>query len=150
MIMASDIEVNRLRLAARRAGPGPAIQLSALDAQYLPFPDGYFDSVVGTLVFCSVPDPSRALAEIRRVLRRPDPASGRTGGRIYLIDHVRSHREWIGQVQDLCAPLWLAITGGCHLNRDTESTVREAGFRLAKVKVGWAGLLKLMVGSMDC
>jgi ubiquinone/menaquinone biosynthesis C-methylase UbiE len=111
--------------------------LSAADAQRLPFPTAHFDSVVGTLVFCSIPDPQQALAEIRRVLK--------PGGRLFLIDHVRSHQSWLGHTQDFLAPAWLAVTGGCNLNRNTEATVRATGYDLERLEIGWGGLLKLMV-----
>ncbi|MBM4425229.1 MAG: class I SAM-dependent methyltransferase [Chloroflexi bacterium] len=135
-VSAFDVEMDRVREAARR---GHSIRLAAADAQQLPFPDVRFDSVVATLVFCSIPDPAAALGEIRRVLK-PD-------GRLYLIDHVRSHHHWLGRAQDFLAPAWLWATGGCNLNRDTESTVRRAGFEIEKLKVGFGGLLKLMVST---
>lgn len=136
-VSAFDIDVGRVRSAARRRKPGQPIRLAAANAQHLPFPDHHFDSVTGTLVFCSIPDPAQALAEIRRVLR-PD-------GRLYLIDHVRSHHEWLGLTQDFLAPAWLAVTSGCNLNRDTESIVRRAGFEIDRLKIGFGGLLKLMI-----
>ncbi|MEP7359602.1 MAG: hypothetical protein ABI847_20285 [Anaerolineales bacterium] len=49
------------------------------------------------------------------------------------------------RAQDLLAPLWLWTTGGCHLTRDTETTVRQSGFDLEQLKIGWGGALKLMV-----
>jgi ubiquinone/menaquinone biosynthesis C-methylase UbiE len=136
-IAAFDIDLDRVRSASRQRASGRPIRLAAANAQQLPFPDSYFDSVVGTLVFCSIPDPAQALAEIRRVLN-PD-------GRLYLIDHIRSHHKWLGQTQDFLAPAWLAVTGGCNLNRNTESTVRQAGFEIEKLKAGFGGLLKLMI-----
>ncbi len=52
------------------------------DAQDLPFATGSFDSVVCTYALCSVPDDSRAIGEMRRVLK--------PGGRLILVDHIRS------------------------------------------------------------
>jgi ubiquinone/menaquinone biosynthesis C-methylase UbiE len=138
-LSAFDLEIDRVRSAAQRPVPQLSVRVAAADAQQLPFPEGNFDSVVGTLVFCSIPNPPQALAEIRRVLK-PD-------GRLYLIDHVRSHQQWLGRTQDFLAPAWLTVTGGCNLNRDTETTVRRAGFEIEKLKVGWGGLLKLMIVS---
>lgn len=136
-ISAFDLDVERVRIAARQRNYSPPVRLSSADAECLPFRDATFDSVVGTLVFCSIPNPSQALAEVRRVLK-PD-------GRLYLIDHVRSHQPWLGGLQDVLAPTWLWCSGGCNLNRDTESTVRHNGFKIEKLKIGWGGLLKLMV-----
>ena len=67
-------------LAARRRAPG--VPLIQGDAQALPFRDGVFDTVVSGLVFCSVPDPARGLAEVKRVLR--------PGGTLRMLEHVRA------------------------------------------------------------
>jgi ubiquinone/menaquinone biosynthesis C-methylase UbiE len=89
------------------------------DAQALPFRTGAFDTVVSGLVFCSVADPPRALAEIKRVLR--------PRGELRMLEHVRSRIRWRAVLQDLIQPAWTWLAGGCHPNRDTESTVERAG-----------------------
>jgi SAM-dependent methyltransferase len=141
-VTAFDYDTGRVEAAARRsrqvsAARGVPIPLTVADAERLAWADHAFDSVVGTLVFCSIPNPDRALAEIRRVLR--------TDGCLFLVEHVRSHHAWLGVTQDGLAPAWRAVTGGCHLNRDTEATVRAAGFTVEQCKIGYAGLLKLLV-----
>jgi ubiquinone/menaquinone biosynthesis C-methylase UbiE len=45
------------------------VEVTYADAQRLPFADESFDTVVSALVFCTIPNPYAALAEIRRVLR---------------------------------------------------------------------------------
>ena len=67
------------------------------------------------------------------------------GGRLYLVEHVRSHQRWLGQAQDWLAPAWLWATGGCHLNRQTLDTVRGAGFCVEELRTGLGGLLQLIV-----
>jgi len=133
-VAAFDYDPARVRDAAKRRAPIP---LSIADAQHLAWADRQFDSVVGTLVFCSIPQPESALAEIRRVLKPQ--------GRLFLLEHVRSHHEWLGALQDALNPAWHWITGGCNLNRDTEGTLRAAGFAVEQRRVLYAGLLKLMV-----
>ncbi len=86
----------------------------------LPFADESFDSIVVTLVFCSVNDPSRGMSEIRRVLK--------PGGSLLMIEHVRARGAIIAAIQTLVTPLTRLMVGNCHWNRDTERTVREAGF----------------------
>ena len=103
---------------ARRRGPGvPLVQGSA---EALPFRDATFDTVVASLAFCSVADPARGLAEVKRVLR---PA-----GRLRMLEHVRSRRAWKAAFQDRVQPLWTWASGGCRPNRDTERAVEAAGF----------------------
>src|SRR5579871_3336839 len=82
-VVATDVEAETMqgaRYIFRRFRQGLALSLA--DAQRLPFANASFDAVVETLVFCSIPDPQRALVEIARVLK--------PGGRFYSIDHVRA------------------------------------------------------------
>jgi ubiquinone/menaquinone biosynthesis C-methylase UbiE len=107
---------------ARARIRAPLASLVRASAEDLPFRDRAFDTVVSGLVFCSVPDPARGLAEVRRVLA--------PGGALRMLEHVRS-TSWVwGRVQDLLQPAWTWAAGGCHPNRDTERRVEEAGFRI--------------------
>ena len=133
-VLALDVEPARVRAAAGRR-PRPALLVA--DAHDLPWPDGAFSAVVGTLVFCSISQPAAALAEIRRVLQ--------PGGRLFLVEHVRSHRPGLARLQDWLAPAWRRVTGGCNLNRDTEAAVRAAGFELERRQAAYGGMLELMV-----
>lgn len=92
-------------------------------AENLPFDDDSFDTVVATLVFCTVVDPERAVAEARRVLH-PD-------GRLLYIEHVRSPDSTrLAKWQDRVERPWGWIAGGCHPNRPTEETLAAAGLEL--------------------
>jgi ubiquinone/menaquinone biosynthesis C-methylase UbiE len=112
-----DPSLPALRRARRRAAGAVLVQASA---EALPFRDACFDTVLSGLVLCSVGDPARGLAEVRRVLR-PE-------GTLRALEHVRSTATWSGRVQDVLQPAWTRLTGGCHPNRDTERTVQIAGF----------------------
>lgn len=103
---------------ARRRAPGRALVQAA--AESLPFRDASFDTVLSGLAFCSVGNPGRGLAEVRRVLR--------PGGTLRMLEHVRSARPWKAWLQDRVQPAWTRVTGGCHPNRDTERAVEAAGF----------------------
>ena len=118
-VIGLDPEMDSLRRARRRA---PGVPLVCGSAEALPFRSGAFDTVVSGLVLCSVPDPVRGLAEVRRVLR-PD-------GTLRALEHVRSTRRWKARVQDWIQPAWTRFAGGCHPNRDTERTVEAAGFTI--------------------
>lgn len=100
----------------------PEIAVREARAEQLPFEDTSFDHVVATLIFCTVPDVMRGLAEIRRVLR--------PGGTFRFIDHVRNDesRFW-GGLQDRVAPAWRWFGAGCNPNRRTEQAMQQAGFR---------------------
>ena len=106
-----------LARAARRV---PGSRLVQANAEALPFRDRIFDTVVSSFVFCSVPDPARGLAEVKRVLR-PD-------GQLRMLEHVRSRRRWKAAFQDRVQPLWTRLSGGCRPNRETERLVEASGF----------------------
>jgi ubiquinone/menaquinone biosynthesis C-methylase UbiE len=110
---------------ARARRNGTVIGLSQARAEALPFADESFDAVVGTLTFCSIGDPARALNEVRRVLK--------AGGALRLVEHVRMQNRFIAAMQDVLTPMWCRIAGNCHLNRDTLMAVEQAGFRVRRV-----------------
>jgi len=100
----------------------PGVPLVRARAEALPFRDGAFDTVVSGLVFCSVGDVARGLAEVRRVLK--------PGGMLRMLEHVRSRRPFAAWLQDRTQPAWTWFTGGCHPNRATEAAVAAAGFEI--------------------
>jgi ubiquinone/menaquinone biosynthesis C-methylase UbiE len=111
----------RKKLRPKAVTANVPIEVSAAGAEALPFPDASFDTVVSTLVLCTVPDQALALGEIRRVLR--------PGGRLLFVEHVRAAGPW-ARWQDRIEPLWGLLLGGCHPNRDTVSDIEEAGFEI--------------------
>lgn len=119
LVVGLDPQPEALFRARRRA---PGVPLVRGRAEGLPFRDGVFDTVVSGLVFCSVSDPQRGLAEVRRVLR--------PGGRLRMLEHVRAEGRFEAWLQDSLQPAWTRLTGGCHPNRDTEATVESCGFEI--------------------
>ncbi len=99
-------------------------RLLQADVQALPFPDETFDWVVGTLVFCSVPNVVRGLTEIHRVLR--------PGGRVRLLEHVRGHTRLTRFLTEALDPLWYGLNGACHLNRDPARLFPEVGLNIVR------------------
>ena len=115
-----------LARAERRAAVlGLDAELRQAPAEELPFPDQTFDAVVCTLVLCSVGDPRRVLAEVRRTLK--------PRGTLRFIEHVRADGR-LGRIQDFIAPCWQRLAAGCHLNRRTMQTIQESGFRLDRIE----------------
>jgi ubiquinone/menaquinone biosynthesis C-methylase UbiE len=103
----------------------PPIRLAEGLADRLPGSDAEFDAAVASLVLCSVPDQSRALAEIRRVLR--------PGGELRFYEHVRGEGTR-ARLQDVANLAWPHLGAGCHPNRDTVGAIEAAGFRLERVR----------------
>lgn len=125
-LVATEPDPHMLERARRRATElGLAIQIEQAAAEELPFDDRSFDTVICTLVLCTVRDPARALAEVKRVLR--------PGGELRFCEHVRLRNRIGALVQDAISPLWQLIAAGCHPNRDTGRTIREAGFEITQL-----------------
>ena len=114
-----DPDAAALRLAERRS---PGVRLLVAEAEALPFDDASFDWVVSALVLCTVRDPDLALREVRRVLR--------PGGRLRVLEHVRSPHRLVARAQGLANPLWGVVAGGCRLDRPTEEHIASSGFTL--------------------
>ncbi len=98
------------------------INLVQAAAEDLPFAAATFDTVIATLVFCSVTDPARGLQEIRRVLK--------PGGTLYMVEHVRSSKPLVARMQDIVTPVAKRVSGNCHWNRDTARSVTTAGLQI--------------------
>jgi len=118
--------VKRLQahIAERRSGT----RLLQAPAEELPFDDDSFDTVVSTLVLCTVQDQPLALSELRRVLK--------PGGRLLFIEHVRAEDPKLAKWQDRVMPMNRRIAHGCHCNRATLDGIRAAGFDVTDVEHG--------------
>ena len=115
-----------------RAPAGVPVRLEPAPAEYLPFEDGSFDTVVSTLVLCTVSDPGRAVAEVARVLR--------PGGRLLFLEHVRADQGWRQAMQRRSVRPWAAFADGCQCDRPTLETI-EAQMRIASLERGsWKGM----------
>lgn len=91
-----------------------------------PLADSSIDSAVVTWTLCSIPNASRALQEVKRVLK-PD-------GRLIFIEHGRAPDAAVAARQDWLTPMWKRVGGGCHLNRKVDEMIAGAGFRVTELK----------------
>lgn len=110
--------IKRARRRARRLRF--PVRLDQAAAEELPYPDAFFDTAVLTWVLCTIAEPTRAVAEIMRVLK--------PGGRLLYVEHTRSRFPTASKMQDSLTPYWKTLGGGCHLNRDAVALIRAAGF----------------------
>jgi SAM-dependent methyltransferase len=106
------------------------VEVIAAGAEALPFPDDSFDTVVSTLVLCTVPDVPATLREVRRVLR--------PGGQLLFLEHVRapagsSLERW----QNRLHGPWKAFACGCNCNRDLNAALSQAGYATVSAHHEW-------------
>jgi SAM-dependent methyltransferase len=101
-------------------------------AEQLPFEDATIDTVVSTLVLCTVGAPDVALGEIERVLR-PD-------GQLLFIEHVRSDSPTLARWQDRLAEPWRRFAAGCHCNRATLELMDASGFQRHTHPAAWRAM----------
>jgi ubiquinone/menaquinone biosynthesis C-methylase UbiE len=113
------------RLRQRVDAEAPRTEVVQAPAEALPFEDASFDTAVTTLVLCGVDDQSRALSELRRVLRR--------GGRLLFIEHVRSEDPGRARWQDRINFLSRFVSC-CDCNRSTLASIEAAGFEVEGVE----------------
>lgn len=117
-VIAIDSDAAMLRRAHRRADSAPCpVHLQQADAESLPFADSEFDTIVIAFGLCTIPHPDAAVREARRVLKAT--------GRLLFLEHVRSTGRRHARLQDLAAPAWSRLTGGCHPNRPSLETIER-------------------------
>ena len=135
-LTAIDFSPDMLEQAREKFKEDPRnITFLEMDVEDMRFDDDIFDFVVTSCVFCSVPHPVQGLKEIRRVLK--------PGGRLRMLEHVRSSNEVIGQLMD-----WLNFIPvniwGANINRETVNNLKKAGFEDIEVTRLWKDIVKLI------
>ena len=126
-ITLAEPEAPMARRLARRIREQPrAVELVQAPAEQLPLADAQFDTVVSTLVLCTVIDQARALRELRRVLK--------PGGRLLFIEHVRSDEPRLASWQDRLNGVNRVVAYGCNCNRSTLDAIRAAGFTITSLE----------------
>ena len=111
--------------ALKKAKGRQNITLISMDAEHMDFPDNTFDYVVTTFVLCSIPDPVKALKEMRRVLK--------PSGELIAIEHMRSKNSLIANIEDLINPIMFFLIGD-ELTRNTVENIKKAGFTITDEK----------------
>lgn len=128
------IEITNKKL---RENPRSNTRIIQMDAEEMEFADNTFDTVVTSCVFCSVPNAVQGLKEIKRVCQN--------GGKILMLEHVRSQNKATGKFMDIINPIPLYIYGA-NINRRTYENLLKAGFKPNQIEVEnlWFDIVKLI------
>jgi SAM-dependent methyltransferase len=129
-VVGVDPSSRLLAMAGRRARRlGRPARLLQGSAEALPLPDAIADTVLTTWTLCSIPDPVRALRELRRALR--------PGGQLVFVEHGRAPDPRVRRWQARITPVWRRLAGGCHLDRDIPALVAAGGFEIVALDSGY-------------
>jgi ubiquinone/menaquinone biosynthesis C-methylase UbiE len=136
-LTAIEFSPQMLALARKRADAlGREFDLREGDAQDLEFDDRSFDTVIITLALCTIPDDRKAAREAYRVLR--------PGGRLILLEHVRSPALPVRAIQRLLDPLAVRFEAD-HLVREPLDYIAEEGFEVESVERSKWGIVERVV-----
>lgn len=130
--VASEISLEMLEFARNKAGE---IRLVQAGAEALPFAANSFDAAFATLVFCSIPNPRNAFAELQRIVKQ--------GGKIVLLEHVRPP-GLLGLTFDFLNILTVPLIED-HFNRQTAKIAENAGLKILEVKEKARGIVNLII-----
>ena len=112
------------------------IEIIQTSAERLPFEDHAYDTVVATLVFCTIPDVEKALNEVRRICK--------SNGKILLFEHVKMEQPILANMQIILTPFWKKVCDGCCLNRETVRVLKSNGFHIVEMKKFYRGLFVMI------
>ena len=102
------------------------VSFHPLSVEELPFPDASFDTVVFTLVFCSVPDNRGGLREVARVVK--------PSGQVFFIEHVLPPSTRLHAVMHAINPYWRRVSSGCNITRKTDEELTAAGLCISEME----------------
>jgi ubiquinone/menaquinone biosynthesis C-methylase UbiE len=132
LLLAEPFEPMRRQLERKLAQSARSARTLDASAEAIPLEKDSLDTVVSTLVLCTVDSPGLALAEIARVLR--------PSGQFLFIEHVRSHSPRVAHWQDRLQTPWRHFGAGCRCNRDTIASIVAAGFSTEHENGHWNGV----------
>ena len=130
-LYALDPSLELWKMARQRVKESPfPVEFLAASAECIPLKDRSADTVVTTWTLCTIPNALRALTEMRRVLR--------SKGKLIFVEHGRSPDPGVLAWQNWLTPVWKRIGGGCHLNRQIDELIADAGFDITQIERGYS------------
>jgi ubiquinone/menaquinone biosynthesis C-methylase UbiE len=120
-----------LRMAGKKARTAKfPVEFLAHSGEGIPLADAAVDTVVTTWTLCTIPDPLKALKEMKRVLK--------PGGALLFAEHGLAPEARVRVWQERLNPLWGRIAGGCNLNRKIDELIRTSDFQIVELDTDYA------------
>ena len=124
-----SVELQRLARVRAASATTKVEFLSQSAEEALPLSDQSIDTVVITWTLCSIADPPSALRQMKRVLK--------PSGLLIFVEHGRAPDPKVSTWQDRITPVWKRIGGGCHLNRNIDVLLKDAGFKIEELETNY-------------
>ena len=124
-----SVELQRLARVRAASATTKVEFLSQSAEEALPLSDQSIDTVVITWTLCSIADPPSALRQMKRVLK--------PSGLLIFVEHGRAPDPKVSTWQDRITPVWERIGGGCHLNRNIDVLLKDAGFKIEELETNY-------------
>lgn len=136
-VTAIDISTKMLEGAVARTTSRSdiVVELLTMDVSELTFDAALFDTVVGSFILMVMPDPLKALQEVKRVCK--------PGSQLFLLEFTRSDNQVVAFLQDLVTPLAHAVYRA-HVNRDIVMLVQSSGFKIIKIEEVGNSIVKII------
>jgi len=136
-LIALDPSEELLRMARKKARAASfPIEFLAHTGEEIPLGDRSLNMVVTTWTLCTIPDPLKALKEMKRVLK--------PGGTLLFAEHGLAPDAGVRTWQKRLNPLWRKVTGGCNLDRKMDALIEASGFRIVLLDTAYARGLRPM------
>jgi ubiquinone/menaquinone biosynthesis C-methylase UbiE len=121
-----SLELQKIARTRARAASVAVEFLAQSAEESLPLDDQSIDTVVITWTLCSIPDVSKALLQVKRVLK---PI-----GQLIFVEHGLAPDPSVQSWQNRINPIWKPIAGGCNLNRKIDDLITSAGFEMSELQ----------------
>jgi len=121
-----SLELQKIARTRARAASVAVEFLAQSAEESLPLDDQSIDTVVITWSLCSIPDVSKALLQVKRVLKPT--------GQLIFVEHGLAPDPSVQSWQNRINPIWKPIAGGCNLNRKIDDLITSAGFEMSELQ----------------
>jgi len=96
------------------------------DEVKIPLEKESLDFVCSTWTLCTIPRLLETLKEVRTLLR--------PGGKFYFVEHGLHPSAFIGSIQHSLTPIHSLFSGGCHLDRQIDGIIEQAGMKIVSIE----------------